>query len=127
MILRHAARTEMFSSTELSCYYCKVERRYLSPYSDQTAGWKTDTPCLISCREKGFFFSEAFRRTAGPSHSPHYWEREALSLGIKRPVREADNLPSSRAVIKNFTLQYALMTCTRAVLSLLTLGVEIFF
>jgi hypothetical protein len=74
--------------------------------------------------KKKFLFSEAFRRTAGNSHSPNHWEREALSLGIKRRGREPGNLPSPRAVIKNkygnnSTPQYTLMACIRTVLSLL--------
>jgi hypothetical protein len=111
-------------TSRVTRYFCKVERRYYSPYSDQNTGWKTGKSYLISGREKRFFFSEAFRRIAGPSHSPNHWEWEALSLGIKRPGREAGNLPSPRAFItnkygNNFTPQYTLMAGTRTVLSLL--------
>jgi len=36
----------------------------------------------------------------GPPQPPLQWVPGALSLGVKRPVREADHSPPSGAVIK---------------------------
>jgi len=36
-------------------------------------------------------FTTAFRTALGPTQPPLQWVSEAFSLGIKRPVREADH------------------------------------
>jgi hypothetical protein len=38
---------------------------------------------------------------SGAHPAPYPWVSGALSLGVKRPVREADHSPSSSAVVKN--------------------------
>jgi hypothetical protein len=37
----------------------------------------------------------------GPTQPPIQWVPGALSLGVKRPEREADHLPPSSAEVKN--------------------------
>jgi len=37
----------------------------------------------------------------GPTQPPIQWVQGALSLGVKRPWREADHSPSSNAEVKN--------------------------
>jgi hypothetical protein len=50
----------------------------------------------------GIFFSTAASRTAlGPTQPPIQWAPGALSLGVKRPGREADHSPPSSAEVKN--------------------------
>jgi hypothetical protein len=39
-------------------------------------------------------------RVLGPTQPPIQWERGALSLGVKRPGREADHSPPSSAEVK---------------------------
>jgi hypothetical protein len=48
-----------------------------------------------------FLFTTASRTALGPTQSPIQWVPGDLSLGIKRPGREADHSPSSRAEVKN--------------------------
>jgi hypothetical protein len=64
--------------------------------------------CLIgvlgfdSWRGLGFFlFTTASRPALGPIQPPIQWVPGALSLGVKRPVREADHSPPSSAEVKN--------------------------
>jgi hypothetical protein len=45
-----------------------------------------------------FLFSTAPKPALDPTHSPIEWVRKALSPGLKRPGREADNSPSSADV-----------------------------
>jgi hypothetical protein len=59
-------------------------------------------------------FTTASRTALGPTQPPIQWVPEALSLGVKRPGREADRLPLSGAEVKNAcsytsTPQYAFM------------------
>jgi hypothetical protein len=61
-----------------------------------------------------FFFSTASRTALAPTQPPIQWVRGALSLGVKRPGREADHSPPSSAEVRNawnytFTPQYAFM------------------
>jgi hypothetical protein len=48
-----------------------------------------------------FFFTTASRTALGPTQPPIQWVPGALSLGVKRPVREADHSPPSSAEVKN--------------------------
>jgi hypothetical protein len=45
-------------------------------------------------------FTTASRTALGPTQTPIQWEPGALSLGVKRPVREADHSPPSSAEVK---------------------------
>jgi hypothetical protein len=65
---------------------------------------------------KGFSFSlfTASSPALGPTQLPIQWVPRALSLGVKRPGREAERSPPSRAEVKNAwcyasTLPYVFM------------------
>jgi hypothetical protein len=47
-----------------------------------------------------FLFTTVSRTTLGPTQPPIQWVPGALSLGVKRPVLEADHSPPSSAEIK---------------------------
>jgi hypothetical protein len=47
-----------------------------------------------------FFFTTASSQVLEPTQPPIQWVPGAHSLGVKRPGREADRLPSSRAEVK---------------------------
>jgi hypothetical protein len=58
-----------------------------------------------------FLFTTASRTALEPTQPPIQWVPGTLSLGIKRPGREADHSPPSSAEVKNAwsytsTLQY---------------------
>jgi hypothetical protein len=48
-----------------------------------------------------FLFITASRTALGPTQPPIQWVPGALSLGVKRPGREADHSPPSSAEVKN--------------------------
>jgi hypothetical protein len=48
-----------------------------------------------------FLFTTAFRTALGPTQPPIQWARGVLSLGVKRPEREADHSHPSSAEVKN--------------------------
>jgi hypothetical protein len=48
-----------------------------------------------------FLFTTASRTALGPTKPPIQWVPGALSLGVKRPGREADYSPPSTAEVKN--------------------------
>jgi hypothetical protein len=48
----------------------------------------------------GIFFTTASRAALGPTQPPIQWVPEVLSLGLKRPGREADHSPPSSAKVK---------------------------
>jgi hypothetical protein len=45
--------------------------------------------------------STVSRTALGPTQPPNQWVKGALSLGVKRPGREAHHLPPSSAEAKN--------------------------
>jgi hypothetical protein len=49
----------------------------------------------------GNFFTTASTTALEPTQPPIQWVPEALSLGVKRPGREADHSPPSSAEVKN--------------------------
>jgi hypothetical protein len=51
--------------------------------------------------EKIFLFTTASRAALGHTKPPMQWVPGALSLGVKRPGREADHSPPSSAEVKN--------------------------
>jgi len=69
---------------QISIFICKY--LWLSRYSDQAAGWKTEDRGFIFDRGKTFFSSS---------------KRGTVSLKLKRTRREADYLPPSSAKLKN--------------------------
>jgi hypothetical protein len=48
-----------------------------------------------------FLFTTVSRMALGPTQPRIQWIRGALSLGVKRPGREADHSPPSSAEVKN--------------------------
>jgi hypothetical protein len=57
-------------------------------------GWKVGVLGFDSHRGLGIFlFTTASRPAVGPTQPPNQWVPGALSLGVKRPGREADHLP----------------------------------
>jgi hypothetical protein len=48
-----------------------------------------------------FLFITASRPTLGPTQRPIQWVPGVISLGVKRPGREADHSPPSSAEVKN--------------------------
>jgi hypothetical protein len=48
-----------------------------------------------------FLFTTASRPALGPTQPPIQWVSGILSLGVKRPGREADHSPPSSAEVKN--------------------------
>jgi hypothetical protein len=59
-------------------------------------------PDFNSRQRKGIFlFATASTSAQGPTQPPIHWVPEALSPGVKRPGREADNSPLSSADVKN--------------------------
>jgi hypothetical protein len=53
-----------------------------------------------------FLFTIASRSALGPTQPPIQWIPKALSLGIKRPEREADRSPPSSAEVKEWVELY---------------------
>jgi hypothetical protein len=47
-----------------------------------------------------FLFTTTSRTALGPTQPPIQWVQGALSLGVKRPGREADHSPPSSAEVK---------------------------
>jgi hypothetical protein len=48
-----------------------------------------------------FLFTTASRTSPGPTQPPIQWVLGVLSLGVKRPGREADHSPPSSAEVNN--------------------------
>jgi hypothetical protein len=78
-------------------------------------GWMIGVRGFNSWQGLGIFlFTTMSRMAPGPTQPPIQWVPGALSLGVKRPGREADHSPPSSAKVKNewsytSTPQYALM------------------
>jgi hypothetical protein len=65
-------------------------------------GWTIGVLGFGSRRGLGIFLFTTVTRTAlGPTQPPIQWVPEALSLGVKRPGREADHSPPYSAEVKN--------------------------
>jgi hypothetical protein len=76
---------------------------YLEKYSCATftngSGWTIGVPGFDSRRGLGILLFTTVSRTApGPTQCPIQWVPGALSLGVKRPWREADHSPPSTEV-----------------------------
>jgi hypothetical protein len=50
---------------------------------------------------ENFLFTTASRTTLGPTQPPTQWVPGTLSLGVKRPGREADHSPPTSSEVKN--------------------------
>jgi hypothetical protein len=72
-----------------------------------TTGWTIGVLGFDSRRGLGTFLLTTASRTAlGPTQPPVQWVPGALSLGIKRPGREADHSPPSSAEVKEWVDLY---------------------
>jgi hypothetical protein len=70
-------------------------------------GWTIGVLGFDSRRGLGIFlFTTASRTALGPTQPPIQWEPGALSLGVKRPGREADHSPTSSAEVKELVELY---------------------
>jgi hypothetical protein len=80
-----------------------------------SAGLRVDDLGFESRQRLGIFLcTTASRAALGPTQPPVQWVPGAVSLGVKRPGRESDYSPPSRADFKNAwsytsTPQYAFM------------------
>jgi hypothetical protein len=63
-------------------------------------GWTIGVLGFDSRRQLGIFLFAASRTTLGPTQPPIQWVLGVLSLGVKRPGREADHSPPSNAEVK---------------------------
>jgi hypothetical protein len=79
-------------------------------------GWTIGVLGFDSRRGLGIFlFTTASRTALGPTQPPIQWVPAALSLGVKRPGREADHSPPSSIEVKECVelylhSQYVFMT-----------------
>jgi hypothetical protein len=65
------------------------------------AGWTIGVLGFEFRRELGIFlFTTTSRKALGPTQPPIQWAPAALSLGVKRPGREAYHSPPSSAEVK---------------------------
>jgi hypothetical protein len=55
-------------------------------------------------RGKNFLFSNSSRPALGSTQRPTQWVPAPLSQGVKRPVREADRSPPTRAEVKRILI-----------------------
>jgi hypothetical protein len=70
-------------------------------------GWTSGVVGFDSRRGLGIFLSTTASRSAlGPTQPPIEWVPAAPSLGVKRPVREADHSPPSSAEVKEWVELY---------------------
>jgi hypothetical protein len=71
------------------------------PRERWTTGWTIGVLGFDSRRELGnFLFTTATRMALGPTQRPIQWVAWALSLGVKRPGREANHSSPSSAEVK---------------------------
>jgi hypothetical protein len=65
-------------------------------------GWTIGVLGFDSRRGLGIFlFTTVSRTVLGPTQPPIQWVPGAPSLGVKRPGREVEHSPPSRAEVKN--------------------------
>jgi hypothetical protein len=62
-------------------------------------GWTIGVLGFDSRQEMGIFLITASRTALRPTQPPIQWVPGALSLGVKRPGREADHSPPSSAEV----------------------------
>jgi hypothetical protein len=87
-------------------YWCKVVRMYAMFISFFIYIIYCNI-CYSTWKNLGIFlFTTASRMTLGPTQLPTQWVSGALSLGIKRPGRDADHSPPSSAEVKEWVELY---------------------
>jgi hypothetical protein len=70
-------------------------------WEQRATGWTIGVLGFDSRRGLGIFlFTTASRTALGPTQPPTQWVPGALSLGVKRPGREAHHSPPSRAEVQ---------------------------
>jgi hypothetical protein len=104
VILKH--RDSLTFTFPYTCDACQYQRQcglvLKSWYSDWAMGWTIGVLGFDSRRGlEIFLFTTASRMALRPNQPPIQGVPGALSLGVKRPGREADNSPSSSAKVKN--------------------------
>jgi hypothetical protein len=57
--------------------------------------------CVVAPEDPNVSKGHVSRTALGPTQPPIHWVLGALSLGLKRPGREADNSPPSSIEVKN--------------------------
>jgi hypothetical protein len=81
-------------------HFCR-NRQSITKYARNyfCTGWTIGILGFDSRRGLGIIlFTTASRTALGPTQPPTQWVRGALSLGVKRPGREADHSPPSSAI-----------------------------
>jgi hypothetical protein len=73
---------------------------WISRYSDWLRAGQPRGRSSSLCRDKNFLFSMSSTPALGSAQPPIQWVPGALSPGQKRPGREADHSPLSRAEVK---------------------------
>jgi hypothetical protein len=82
-------------------------RLHFIHYYCWATGWAIGVLGFDSRRGLGIFlFTNASRTALGPTQPPIQWVPGALSLGVKRPRREADHSSPSSAEVKEWVEQY---------------------
>jgi hypothetical protein len=71
-------------------------KKELRQYSDHAMEW---AGVRFPARSAIFLFATGSRPVLGPTQPPTQWVPGALSLGLKRPGREADHSPPTSAGI----------------------------
>jgi hypothetical protein len=89
---------------QFQLYLCPTQRIVISFFTKSVGtalGWTIGVLGFDSRWGLGIVLLTTASRTAlEPIQSPIQWVPEALSLGVKRPGREADHSPSSSAEVK---------------------------
>jgi hypothetical protein len=80
------------------------ESGWHSQYSDWLLAGQPRGQSSSPGRIKNFLFFTSSRPALGPTQPPIQWVPGALSLGVKRPGREADHSPSTSAEVKKMWL-----------------------
>jgi hypothetical protein len=90
----------------IQAYFTAIYKQAYSSRANALAGKKhvlgygLDERVFESRQGLGIFlFTTVPRPTMGPTQPPIQWVAGALSLGVKRPVREADKSPPSSAAV----------------------------
>jgi hypothetical protein len=116
-LVRHRNNFTVCSTVRVIKY--RITRLEEAGYlSGMVLGYGLDDRVFESRREVGIFLlTPASRPALEPTEPPIQWSPEALSLGVKRPDREADHSPPSSAEVKNAwsyasTPQCSFMICS---------------
>jgi hypothetical protein len=102
-----ALRIYLSTGTILPCLFTCIRAVIAQSVQRWATGWKIGVLGFDSRRGLGIFlFTTAFRTVLGPAEPPIQWVPRVLSLGVKRPGREADHSPPSSAEVKEYVELY---------------------